>query len=301
MSNASIIVAYDGEALKDNSMDIQELALALTGIGEIFQEANFILNGASTKTTVKVKADFQKGSFEILFDVYQQTVSFLDVFNSGQITGAVNLAAIIGLGVGSSKGLIWLFKKLKNKSVINIKEEQDKIILITQEEEIIIERNLYELYTNTKVRKALYRTLKPLEKEGIDIFQIKNEKKEVINEVKKEELPYFSIQPMQEQILESPPGEVFLNIVSVSFREGNKWKFTDGQRDFFATINDLQFLYGVNNNLISFSKDDNFKVLLKMKQWNTEEGLKTEYIIEKVVEHKAAKQLKLELFKQKEN
>lgn len=293
-NKASLIVSYDGEALKDNSIDIQELALALTGLGELFQEANKITNGEEVKTEVKIKG-FQPGSFEIITELYQYSQGFLNSFNHPQLTGALNLLSILGFS-GGVIGVIQLFKKLKNEDIKNIEQNNDKIIIEINSEKIEINRPVYELYTSSAARKAIQRTLQPLEKEGYDKFSIKNEKKEIIEEITKSDLPCYFVEAQEKKILEAV-NTVYLNLVNISFKEGNKWRFFDGEKEFFATILDSDFLYKVQNNLTYFSKNDTIKVELKIIQYNTEEGLKIEYKVLKVLEHKSAIQLKLDIYK----
>lgn len=306
MSKASVIVAYDGEneALKNHSMDMKELAFSLSGMAELFEEANLIVNGSKTTTKVQVKS-FSPGSFEIHFDVLLQ--SGLTFFGNQQVSGALNLVQILIYGTAGSLSLIQLIKKIKDytiKKVTELKNNSLQIEIETEKglESFEIQKPVYDLFLTVNAKRSLYKTLKPLETEGIDFFQIKEKignNTKIIEQISKDELTYFN-QESRKQKINEDTRIVYLNIVSPSFKDGNKWKFFDGEREFFAIIDDSEFLYKIDNNL-PITKSDTFKVELKIVQYNTEEGLKTDYSVTKILEHKSATQLKLDLFKQRED
>ena len=77
-----------------------------------------------------------------------------------------------------------------------------------------------------------------------------------------------------------------LNIISLSFKDKNKWYVNDGQSTFYVTIEDLDFLRKIDENE-EFRKGDILKVLIRREQFlNEEQKLRTEYFIEQVIEHK---------------
>ena len=93
------------------------------------------------------------------------------------------------------------------------------------------------------------------------------------------------------------------SITSLSFKEDNKWRLSDGTNTFYVTITDRDFLHQVDDNLKSFSKGDLLKVKLKTTTWQTAEGLRTEYEAMEIIEHLVgARQLRLHLdFSEKED
>jgi len=70
-----------------------------------------------------------------------------------------------------------------------------------------------------------------------------------------------------------------LQLVSVVFQEGGKWRFSDGNSPFFADIKDDKFLNKIERNEIAFAKDDLLEVELEKKQILAGGVLKTEYSI----------------------
>lgn len=295
-----LIVAYDGSALEDHTMDIQELAFALVGLGDVLTEANNILNKGACRTTVKVSSDFETGSFEIHLIMQQISQKLALLGTNPQLNGINQILTLLGFGTPVGIGLIQLIKKFKNGKIKSIKDLEDNKINVTyivddSTQNVIIEKNVYILYENTNLRNSFKKVLKPLESEGIDSFEIRNEKKEILEEIKKDEIKYFDITPTEDIINENIT-DMWLYLVNVSFKDGNKWKLSNWDNEFYATIEDQEFLYQVDNNLISFSKSDSFKATVKTTQLLTEDGIKNSYSILKVLEYKSTVQMKLDLY-----
>ncbi len=66
------------------------------------------------------------------------------------------------------------------------------------------------------------------------------------------------------------------------------------QNNFSVTIKDEDFLKKVANDEISFAKNDILVCEIRIKQWQIAEGLKTDYELLKVIEHRPSfKRMKL--------
>jgi hypothetical protein len=106
MSRYRLKIAYDGTEA-DGELDSDALAYALLALSNLFTEANSILNRAETNIKVKVKANIKKGSFEVCFDVVQSLIDHCLCFLSSEKNySAQNIAAILGLALGTTSGLI---------------------------------------------------------------------------------------------------------------------------------------------------------------------------------------------------
>ena len=79
--------------------------------------------------------------------------------------------------------------------------------------------------------------------------------------------------------------KMVLHLESPVFKEGNKWRFFDGQQSFHATIDDKEFLTMVDAGE-PFRKDDVIVANVRISQ--TQEGTKltAERAITEVLEHK---------------
>lgn len=293
-SSIQIKLKYDGDALRSGVMDVRNLAPALLAITDLFEETNYTVNPENPKLVVRVRSDFERGSFVINLEIVQSIIDqAIKLFNSESVNSLLNLVEVLGLGTG----LFALFKKLKGKkpkSIIII-DEKTVIIKTQQGEEFQILKSAVDLYANPKIRKAVKDSLGPLKEKGIEQFELNFGKDEKVS-VSKGELSYYEMpddDEFSEIINETDKTQAF-TIVSLAFKDDNKWRLSDGSNTFFVTILDEKFLEEVNANRIQFAKDDILKVKLKQVQWHTVTGLKTEYEVAEVLQHiKAQPQLKL--------
>ena len=301
-NSLQIKLKYDGDALRSGVMDGRNLAPALLAITDLFEEANSSINPDNPKLVVRVRSEFQRGSFEITLEIVQGIIEqAIKLFNSDSINSLLNLVEVLGLGTG----LFALLKKLKGKKPKSIIVIDEKTVIIKTQagEEFEILKAAVDLYANPKIRKAVKDSLGPLKEKGIDQFELDLGKNDKVG-ISKDELAHYEMpddEEFSEIINETEKTQAF-TIVSLAFKDDNKWRLSDGANTFFVTIHDYKFLEEVNANRIQFAKDDILKVKLKQIQWHTVSGLKTEYEVEQVLQHiKAQPQLKLPFEERKDD
>ena len=200
--------------------------------------------------------------------------------------------------------LFKLIKKMRGKNPKKTKRLENGNVAIEfgnehgKTEEIEVVPELAELYADKPVRNAAEKVVEPLHREGIDTLSLKQDNV-FIPVVSKEEAQYFSVTSTQQEeiiISEPEPQERVLAIVSLSFKEDNKWRLSDGTAILNVKISDVVFLASVAEGETNFAKGDMLKVMLATKAISTHEGLKTEYEAIQVLEHiRASRQLFLPL------
>jgi len=209
------------------------------------------------------------------------------LFVSDTITAAVNIAAVFGMLFGAKKGLIWLIKKLNGKSPEKIETIDNEIVRITyQSQTIDIPIKLLDLYKNRQVRAAVEGIVKPLKQEGFSKFVVKKEQDaQNACEIKKEEVDVFNVPDAVDETLLIVENDIVFSLVSISFKEDNKWRLNNGNSIVNVSIKDEIFLNNIKNNTIAFASGDNLICKVKVIQKSTQDGLKTEYEVLKVIKH----------------
>lgn len=293
-------IKYDGPALVSHQMDVRELAPALIALSELLEHASKTAFPDAPEVRVNVRGNFKGGSFGVDLSAVQTVAQqMVSLFSGPESTAAANLFGILsGLGmVGSASGVIGVIKWLRGRKPSAIRIDGDKTVFeIRTAEEIetfSVDLVAGKLYQSRIVRQALARVVKPLEREGVDIFAC-GQGGETTAVVTKDELASFDVAASGSEVLSDTLSErVLLQIESAVFKDDNKWRFTDGATPFYAEIKDPAFLARVNSGDERFGKNDVLVVDLRRVQTLNDNGLKLEYVVERVLDHKDPLQPKL--------
>lgn len=191
---------------------------------------------------------------------------------------------------GGVKGLFTLIKWLKGRKAektvaLENGNVQVRIIDNSVTNYIEVKRQVIQLYNNEDVRQAALNVVKPLEREGIDTFEVRQgaEKVEI---VRREDLPAFCVltEVAPEDVLLEGDRIAVLQIIKPSFDDSLKWVFSEGENRFGADMMDQSFLRKVADQEISFAKGDILKVRIAYKSVRVDKELRTKYKILEVVE-----------------
>jgi hypothetical protein len=294
-------IKYDGPALASHQMDVRELAPALIALSTLLEEANRTLYPDSAEVRVNVNGSFKGGSFGVDFVALQSIKDqIVSIFAGPGATAAANLFAILGgVGLLGTGGLIGVIKWLRGRKPSSIRIKDDKTIFELSFEETVetfeVDLATGKLYQSRIVRQSLACVIKPLETEGIDVFACGQEG-DTQSVVTKDEAEFFAVAASGADVVSDVTSEgVLLQIESAVFKDGNKWRFSDGSNSFFAEIGDEAFRARIESGDERFGKGDVLVVDLRRIQSITDTGLKSEYIIDRVREHKAPLQMGLPL------
>ena len=147
-----------------------------------------------------------------------------------------------------------------------------------------------KLYQTRIVRQSLARVLRPLETEGIDTFSC-GQNNQTSCTVQASEQAWFAAAAEEADVVSDIILQnSVLQVESAVFRDGNKWRFHDGASAFYAEVTDHAFISSVNAGTERFGKGDILIANLRRVQMMTDNGLKTEYTVEKVIEHRLPQQ-----------
>lgn len=299
MSTTHFTLTYDGPALQNHEIDARELAPALIAVSDTLEAANGALNGERVRVHVNVRASFRTGCFGIDFSVVQtlpqQVAAFL---SSDDVVAADTLISLV-TGLGSiGAGLFALLRKLRGRKphrVIEMKDGHFKIVI--DDEEYEVEEEVLELFRDYEVRKGVEGIVRPLEEKGIDQVSVQSGTDQAPVVITKKERSYYSAPPPEQQKLDEREDEGLLQLVSISFKEENKWRFSDGRSTFHAAILDEDFLRRIDLNEERFGKNDVLKVRMRTRQFLDIAGnMRSDVEILEVLEKRsAARQLRLDI------
>lgn len=284
MTEAHATIAYDGPALVNATMDVRDLGPALVAVGTLCDRANKVLNGSRATVRVSVKTGFRPGSFGVDLALVQTFVQQAQsVLVSESVTAALNLFALVGIVGGATGvtllGLIRRLRGLKPASVTTLENGNIRIeIVVTINQRIEVEYvevspEVAKLYNDQSVRAAARDVVAPLEREGIDTLETRESiEGPVIERITKADLPSFVVGAPQESRITGSEFETVLQIVKPSFDERLTWTFSDGDKNFFADIEDEEFFGEVQRRERAFAKGDLLRVLLFVESFVSETG-----------------------------
>lgn len=298
VSPAHFRITYDGTALSNNEMNVRELAPALLAAGDMLEAATRALNGDRVKSQINVRASFKTGCFGIDFNLATDWVlKVRDIFATDTASAAANAIEILGaLGLVVWKGkqsLIAVLKWLRGRKIEKVDIGDKTARLIVENEALEIELAVLALLRDLAVREALDKLLAPLDREGIDTFASGTDA-DIVQIIGKAERSWFYTPAVEDDLVLDDVRKMAFSIVSLAFKEDNKWRLYDGAATIHATIADIDFLTRVDQNVETFAKGDLLICMVRVRQWQIPSGARTEYEVVEVLEHRqAARQIRL--------
>lgn len=284
----SFDIVYDGPAVADGSMNVRDLAPAMLGVGILFEAANNITNGQRARVNINVRAT-SPGSFHILYEVIQATMP--QSIDTSLLITAIQLKELLVGSIIVAGGLFGIIKWVNRRKPKLNKINDELYTLVIDDESYELPFELLRLYQDSSIRHAIADIVHPVKEQGIDHIRILDNK-QVIQEVAKNDVDAFDVPESQEQLLDETRRQAF-SIIGLSFKEDNKWRLTDGENTFSVSMKDVAFQRRVDNNQVAFAKGDILICDLRTIQWQVEGGIKTEYEVITIVNHKPARQLVL--------
>ena len=284
MAEATLTVTYDGPALESHRMDVRELAPALLALADALQESNEILEPGAPPVTLDISAT-DEGSFLINLILVRPDLPgrLVDMFSGDSATALANLLGIFG----GATGLLAFIKHAAGRQVRNMTradEAGNTTVTFEDGTSVTYPSSTVRLYRSFKVRRHVQRFVEPLGSDGVDAVKVKSETIEEI-EITDSDRPAFEIgappatPPIVDQVT-----PMAVSLASVAFSDGNKWRLSDGERTFWATMADQSFQARIDQGE-PFRKGDILRADMRIVQTRDSDGLHTEWTVERVTEH----------------
>lgn len=282
MAVAEFDVSYDGPALATAEMAVRDLAPALLALGELFHDASRVAYPDRSPVALKIRAT-SEGSFlvDLILEAEHGWENFRDFFSGDTASALANLIEIVA-GAG---GLFALIRTLGRRKVKAHKRGPEPTTVVLELEDgtaITIHAQAYELYLNVSARQHARDVVEPLRRDGVDVLEFRRDKETTL-QVTQGDVDSFEVPDTAEALLEDER-ELIVAIAAVTFVEGNKWRLSDGNSTFFATIEDREFLDRVEQGE-PFRKGDMLRVVMRITQTRDAEGLHSDYLVTRVLEH----------------
>lgn len=308
MSSSSFRIAFEGEPFAEGEIDVNDLAPALLALGDVIQTANRTLNGSRANARLKLRAT-KEGSFEALLSIDVSMVDavwdILDAVteNPDRLVAADQLLDLLIkggtiLGVPLA-GLFAVVKLLRGRRPQKVEDRGDGTTSITvNQTTIIVDKRTVDLLENLPTREALEDfSNKALGVPGVTSLRIGEKGSDSDVVLTTDDRPAFKVpEPIDEEPqIDVVEREVWLKIVTSHFRDGYKWRFTDGgEKPFTADMEDAAFLNQALEGRIALSANDTLRCQIREEQKLTSAGLTKEVKVVKVIEHiPGAKQFRL--------
>ena len=207
-------IRFDGEVLKDHLIDVDVLTKSLLGLSSVINAANKIVNDNQTEIKISVNARVEQNCFELLlqFDMafIEQAKDFLTHENTVAVKNLLEWIGIIGAG-GVGTVSVWkLFKVLNGKKITQEMITQKTGDTITINGSVTINREVYNIYNDSDIRKNSQRFLSPLGNEGIDSITFEDEAGN-IEEIRKPDVEDFISIDIDQEINEESDRESIVN------------------------------------------------------------------------------------------
>lgn len=310
MSSKEIIrFRFNGPAVDDKLIDVNDLAPSLLALGDLCKEANHHLNHGKVLANVRVRVDSEQNCFELDVELALTAYDAVKEFVFAEKTQvAKEVLEWLGL-LGVSSGFIWFIKKIGFRTVSNVTFGLNGTVNLELTDEkgktqiIETSKTVYELYEETECVKHVQKLIRPLENEGFSSleFEYKSAKNITKTVITKEDAKIINSHKKIEEIVEDEPQTftAYLRLHSPVFEEdSSKWQFKLNGKIEWIDISETNLAREImKQGYVSIN--DTFKVKMEMTQGFSKSGRESyKYKILDIIEHRPGANIsQLNLFK----
>lgn len=278
MEQQRLTLRYEGPAVDAGRMGVYDVATNLIAFSDFVVAAAKSSLGEKVEVKAEV-AGFGKGSFitDVLFNVVGPTASILAAFEAGDLFKLV-------------KESIALWKHLEGAPPKEVAVKRDEVHVTNRDGKVLVVQNStvnLVLYSEKPAEAVERFVRRPLMQDGIEAIRISGESSQEETVINQSEAQCFVPVSPSEDVLDTQM-RIGLVIESAAFKEGNKWRFSDGTSTFYAEIVDEKFLHRIDIGEERFGKGDVLIVRLRMRQVRTGRDFEVLRQVLEVIEHKVA-------------
>lgn len=273
-SDSTLTLRYLGPAVDDGTMNVYDAAGNMIAFSEFVVAATKATYGEAVIARVSV-AGFGRGSFLTNFTLDLGGVA-ATIFS---VASPLEILQII-------KEAFELWKHLKGKPPETIKQEGDNFLVTNNSgDTIVVKNSTVNLVFSEKGAESVQKFVRDaVSGDGIDGVEVESGNRLIASASDSEASDFVSVAP-EERVSENKV-TMQLSVEAAVFKDGNKWRFSDGGSSYFANISDRDFLSKVNEGE-PFAKGDILKVEMVVLQSSVGGRINTERIITRVLEHRS--------------
>ena len=261
-------------------MDARTTAVALLAFSDFVEMASNLSLGRGTSVETNVRG-FSEGSLD--FDLVFHVIAATTTLASGGIPPAEAVLSLIRSGLQA-------FKDLEGRAPTRIEQSGDNSLAVSTDGGDV---NIYQSGTmNFVLGEKAGEAVKgfifdPLKGPAQDM-RLNHEGTGEVVRVDKEEADYFQPIDSSETIVDVET-RMALRIETIHFKEGNKWRFSNGVIGFWAEITDPSYGEAIKNNRARFGRGDILVAQVRTVQKRDMTGaLDAEYFVTKIEKHEEA-------------
>lgn len=156
-------------------MDVQVLAPALFGFGELVREANAQVNKDKSTVKLVVDADFEHKCFQIRFKVIQRILEKLkDLVGAGEVRAPEDIMQLLGVAAlaAGGIGLLTYLARRNGRPAVKIQDEDKRGMVSVaigegaNVEKVEIHNHVYNMGENKKILNAVANAVRPIKDGG---------------------------------------------------------------------------------------------------------------------------------------
>ena len=269
---------YVGPAVESGQMDVYETAANMIAFSEFVVEASKAAYGEEAYVKANVTG-FERGSFVTNFIISvlgpsasiissMDPRSFLDL-----ITQGIDLWKFLG---GEAPKSVTNVNTKDQGQYLNVENNNGNITQVSV--------GTLQLVYSEKASPAVGKFIREgLSREGVDGLEISSDKNIVAKATQAEGSFFVPVRP--QDVVTDVTIKMSLVVEAPVFKDGNKWRFHDGQSSIYVDIQDQEFLARVNQGEL-FGKGDVLVVNLRIVQMQSLNKISTDRIIVKVLDHR---------------
>ncbi|MGK8664866.1 hypothetical protein [Serratia marcescens] len=279
--------AKKGSDLSKHKMNAYDLGMSIVEFAKMINRADDIINKERT-LELEVTAPAKAGSLIVEFALIIKSGGALDVLKYLGLSAA-SAAVAMGTALGVAR-------KLSDKKVIGVVRDanSDTATIELEGEELKCDKTVAALVTDPVIRQAMNEVInQPLVNEDSPKFKIMSEGQEIFK-VENEEIQEFTPLPkksLSDEKVENITTNVLLTQVNFDTNKG--WKMLYDERELSVKMEDESFMARVRDSAKSFTRGDMFEVALSIITKTTARSQRTEYVITRVMRHRASSDRKI--------